>query len=151
MKPYVLVSDRKPCIACESQSLLLCLVWFKVSVHSVTFLLENVTMLTGSSCINLMFTECLCCLGFSGCWGPGATFVLRHSGRCRGAQAAVPSPSAPCLLPAQEEEGVCPLIQIYAPLWGQETREIAGSRSLRAILLRTGPFSSLPWVLCNCS
>ena len=108
-------------------------------------------MLTGSSCINLMFTECLCCLGFSGCWGPGATFVLRHSGRCRGAQAAVPSPSAPCLLPAQEEEGVCPLIQIYAPLWGQETREIAGSRSLRAILLRTGPFSSLPWVLCNCS
>lgn len=52
----------------------ICLVWFRVSAHSVTlFLLGNVTMLTDSSCINLMFTECLCCLGFSGCWGPGAT------------------------------------------------------------------------------
>lgn len=83
-----------------------------------------------------------------GPWGHVCSETLRWR---RGAQAAAPSPSVPCLLPDQEEEGVCPLIQLYAPLWGQETREVAGSGSLRAILLRTGPFSSLPWVLCSCS
>lgn len=38
-----------------------------------------------------------------------------------------------------------------SPLWGQETREVVVSRSLRAILWRTGPFSSLPRVLCSYS
>ena len=38
-----------------------------------------------------------------------------------------------------------------SPLWGQETREVVLSRSLRAILWRTSPFSSLPQVLCSCS